>query len=142
MVVSVRVRFPQLSIPPPTAHANGQAFPSGQGGPNGSVFVGATRLPVIRLLAIVTSAPPLKSALGGISTPPPRAMTPSSPTNGSDSGLDVAYPPVMVTPLINTVGSTAAPYWPIVTTEPPPLMTVEAAPLPSRRTLLVMVSPP
>ena len=94
------------------------------------------------LFAIVTLAPPLKSALGGISIPPPTAKTPSWPTNGTDSGLDVAYPPVTVTPLISTVGSTAAPNSPIVMTEPPPLMTVEFAPLPRRRTLLVIVMPP
>src|SRR5512133_1718029 len=107
-VVLRSVSVPQLSIPPPPANANGQG-PPGQGGPNGAVPLGATRLPVMTLFAIVTVAPPLKSALGGISTPPPAANTPSWPVNGTDSGLDRVMPPVIVTPSIETVGSAEAP---------------------------------
>src|SRR5262245_37144811 len=77
-VVFVNVSVPQLSIPPPPANAYGQG-PPGQGGPNGAVSLGATRLPVMMLFVIVTVAPPLKSALGGISMPPPEAKTPSWP---------------------------------------------------------------
>src|SRR5260221_2891249 len=69
-VVFATVRVPQLSMPPPAARANGQG-PSGQGGPNGTASVGATRLPVITLLEMATFAPALKLASGGISTPPP-----------------------------------------------------------------------
>ena len=79
----VSVNVPQLSMPPPTAPANGHG-PVGQIGQNGScsglgptVSVGATRFPVMTLFAIVTVAPPVKSAFGGISTPPPAAKTPS-----------------------------------------------------------------
>src|SRR5436309_698684 len=122
MVVFASVSVPQLSIPPP-ANANGQG-PLGQGGPKGTVSVGATRLPVITLFVIVTVAPPLKSALGGISTPPPAANTPSCPTNGVDSGLDRVMPPVIVTPSMETVGSVDSPKAPIVSTGPPPLITV------------------
>ena len=104
IVVCASVSVPQLSIPPPPANANGQG-PLGQGGPKGAVSLGATRLPVMTLFAIVTVAPPLKSALGGISTPPPAAKTPSWPVNGVDSGLDRVTPPVIVTPSIETVGS-------------------------------------
>ena len=108
-VVFASVSVPQLSIPPPAACANGQETPPGQGGPSGRAWVGSARLPVMTLLEIVTVAPPVKSAFGGISTPPPRAITPSSPVNGTDSGLDRATPPVMVTPEIETVGSAEAP---------------------------------
>jgi hypothetical protein len=94
------------------------------------------------LLAIVTVAPPLKSALGGISTPPPAAKTPSWPVNGVDSGLDRVMPLVIVTPSIETVGSTTAPNSPIVTTGPPPLMIVRLAPAPTSLTLTSIVTPP
>src|SRR3954452_17966949 len=62
-VVFTSVSVPQLSIPPPPANANGQG-PPGQGVPKGAAAVGATRFPVMTLFAIVTAAPPLKSALG------------------------------------------------------------------------------
>src|SRR6266511_3937815 len=104
IVAPSSVSVPQLSIPPPAASANGHG-PLGQGGPKGRVAVGATRLPVMTLSVIVTVAPPVKSALGGISTPPPSANTPSWPTNGIDSGLERVTPPVIVTPSIETVGS-------------------------------------
>src|SRR5262245_65180670 len=71
-VVLDSLSVPQLSIPPPPANANGQG-PPGQSGAMGAVSLGATRLPVMTLFAIVTFAPPLKSALGGISMPPPSA---------------------------------------------------------------------
>ena len=140
-VVFASVSVPQLSIPPPPANANGQG-PLGQGGPKGAVSLGATRLPVMTLFAIVTVAPPLKSALGGISTPPPAAKTPSWPVNGVDSGLDRVMPPVIVTPSIETVGSDEAPNSPIVSTGPPPLMIVRLAPAPTSLTLTSIVTPP
>jgi hypothetical protein len=61
------------------------------------------------LFEIVTVAPPVKAAFGGISMPAPSAMTPASPSNGIDTGLDRAAPPVIVTPEIETVGSVDAP---------------------------------
>jgi hypothetical protein len=64
-VVFVSVSVPQLSTPAPPANAN----------PDGSEADGAVLLPVMTLFAIVTVAPPLKSALGGISIPPPAAKT-------------------------------------------------------------------
>src|SRR5437762_9087472 len=141
-VVFLRVSDPQLSIPPPAARARGQG-PSGHAAPpDGTVLSGATRLPRITLSAIVTVAPPVKSAFDGISTPPPKAMTPSSPVHATDSGLDREIPPVIVTPMISTVGSTVAPKVPIVMTVPPPRMTVELAPLPRSRTLFAIVKPP
>src|SRR6516165_85151 len=141
-VVFASVSVPQLSMPPPAAVAAGQRTPPGQGGPTGRAWVGSARLPVMTLLEIVTVAPPLKSAFGGISTPPPRAITPSSPVRGADSGLDRATPPVMVTPEIETVGSVDAPKTPIVSTEPPPRSTVEPAPAPVIFTLTSIVTPP
>src|SRR5262245_41795002 len=141
-VVFDSVSVPQLSIPPPPAKANGQGLPPGQSASPGTVSLGATRLPLMTLFAIVTVAPPLKSALGGISTPPPAAKTPSCPVNGSDSGLDRVTPSVIVTPSIETVGSDEAPNSPIVTTGPPPLMTVLLAPAPTSLTLASTVTPP
>jgi hypothetical protein len=44
IVVFASLSVPQLSIPPPPANAKGQG-PLGQGGPNGAVSLGATRLP-------------------------------------------------------------------------------------------------
>src|SRR5437868_122851 len=140
-VVWSSVSVPQLSMPPPLAQAKGHG-PPGQDGPNGSVLVGATRLPVMALFVIVTVAPPLKSAFGGISTPPPSAITPSSPTNGMDSGLERVTPPVIVTPSIETAGSLEAPKAPIVSTGPPPLMMVEPAPAPTMSRLTSIVTPP
>ena len=57
-------------------------------GTDGTVSVGATRLPVTTVFVIVTVAPTAKSAPGGISTPPPAAKTPSWPKNGVDIGLE------------------------------------------------------
>src|SRR6516162_6385369 len=87
-VVFARLRLPEVSMPPPNAHATPPA--------NGRVSLGATRLPVMTLLVIVTVAPPpkslhpppLKSVLGGTSMPPPAAQTPTFPLHGTDSGLD------------------------------------------------------
>jgi hypothetical protein len=107
-----------------------------------SVSVGATRFPLMTLFAIVIVAPPLKSALGGISTPPPAAKTPSCPVNGVDSTLDRVTPPVMVTPSIETVGSSEAPNSPTVSTGPPPLMIVRPAPAPTSLMLTSIVAPP
>src|SRR5215831_7291920 len=141
IVVWSSVSVPQLSMPPPFAHANGHG-PAGQGGPNGKVVVGATRLPVMALFLILTVAPPLKSAFGGISTPPPSAITPSSPANGVDSGLERVTPPVIVMPSMDTVGSLNAPNVPIVSTGPPPRMVVNPAPAPTTSTLASIVTPP
>jgi hypothetical protein len=49
---------------------------------------------------------------------------------------------VIVTPLIQTVGSLAAPKVPIVITGPPPLMIVEPAPAPTSCRRLSIVKPP
>ncbi len=51
-------------------------------------------------------------------------------------------PPVIVTPLIETVGSVEPLVTPIVITGPPPRMIVAAAPEPTSRTLLAIVIPP
>src|SRR4029453_17353511 len=126
-VVSASVSDPQLSMPPPNAPANGQGWPSGHGGPTGAVALGATSLPLTTLFAIVTVAPPLKSLFGGISMPPPNAMTPSPKKVRQ---LVRVLPPVIVTPLIETVGSVAANAFPMVTTGPPPLMIVSPAAAP------------
>src|SRR4030095_13373542 len=56
-VVLTKLRRPQLSIPPPFAHASGQWTPPGHGGPNGRVSVDATRFPAMTLLPIVTVGP-------------------------------------------------------------------------------------
>src|SRR5712691_9536750 len=135
-VVFARVTVPQLSMPPPTAKANAHVPPQDP------VLLGATRLSVMTLFVIVTVAPPLNSALGGISMPPPAANTPSWPVNGIDSGLERVTPPVIVTPSIETVGSLEAPKVPIVRTGPPPLMIVWAEPAPASLTLLSIVKPP
>ena len=110
-VVLTSVSVPQLSMPPPSASANGH-WPSekpAQGIPESTSAVGSARLPVITLFEIVTVAPPEKSAFGGMSIPPPVAHTPGIPKKGIDSGLVCARPPVIVTPLIATVGSVVAP---------------------------------
>jgi hypothetical protein len=97
---------------------------------------------VIALLEMVTVAPPVESALGGISIPPPSAKTPSSPVNGLDCGLDLVTPPAIVMPWIDTVGSLDAPKVPIVSTGPPPRIVVEADPAPTSFTLVSIVTPP
>src|SRR5271165_6143046 len=120
-------------MPPPNAAAYGHS-PSekpGHGMPESTSAVGSARLPVITLFEIVTVAPPEKPAFGGMSTPPPVAHTPGIPKKGIDSGLVCATPPVIVTPLIDTVGSVVAPNEPIVSTDPPPpLMVVAPGPAP------------
>src|SRR5262245_17655143 len=141
-LVLASVSVPQLSIPPPPANANGHGSPSGHCASPGTVSVGATRFPLMTLLVILTVAPPLKSAFGGISTPPPAAKTPSRPVNGVDSGLERVTPPVIVTPSIETVGSSEAPNSPIVSTGPPPLMIVRPAPAPTSLMLTASVPPP
>src|SRR5262245_56653901 len=142
----VSVRLPDVSIPPPNAHAAGQP-PHGS---NATVSLGATRLPVMTLLLIVTvapppnslHAPPLESVAGGTCTRPPAAHTPSLPVHGTDSGLVRVSPPVIVTPSIETVGSLAAKISPIVITGPPPLMVVRPGPAPASLTLTSIVKPP
>ena len=104
--------------------------------------MGATRLSVTTVFVIVTVAPRVKSAPGGISTPPPVAKTPSRPVSGVETGLDRVTPPVIVTPSTVTVGSLSANAWPIVITGPPPSMIVEPAPAPTSFTLLLIVKPP
>ena len=102
---------------------------------------------MITLFEIVTVAP-LAGGLfagkdfGGISTPAPIAHTPAIPKSGTDSGLERATPPVIVTPLIDTTGSCAAPRAPIVSTCLPPRMIVDDAPEPWILTLLRMLTPP
>ena len=49
---------------------------------------------------------------------------------------------MILTPLIETVGSLVALNVPIVITGPPPLMVVEVAPAPARFKLLSIVRPP
>src|SRR6266567_5052781 len=121
-------KVPQLSIPPPPAHAN--PF---------EAAAGSAAFAVMTLLVMVTVAPPLKWALGGISTPPPNAESWQWPT---DSGVERVTPPVMVTASIETIGSVVAPKDPIVITGPPPLMAVETAPAPTIFTLTPIVKPP
>src|SRR5580704_11090486 len=123
------VTNPQLSMPPPNAGANGhwpfgKCKRTGQVNPAGIVPLGSAWLPVITLSEIVTLAPGPRCAPGGISIPPPAAQTPAFPVNGIDSGLDRATPPVIVIPLIDTVGSLDAPNMPIVSTCLPPRMRV------------------
>jgi hypothetical protein len=81
-VVLTSVNVPHESMPPPEARANGHG-PSGQGGPTGAVDDGATRLSVLTVFRMVTVAPPEWSAFGGISMPPPRATTPSCPSEAA-----------------------------------------------------------
>src|SRR6266700_1716195 len=73
-VVFESYKVPQLSIPPPPAHAN--PF---------EAAAGSAAFAVMTLLVMVTVAPPLKWALGGISTPPPNAVSWQWPT---DSGVE------------------------------------------------------
>src|SRR5262245_49500776 len=54
--VFARVRLPEVSMPPPNAHPLGQPPQFAYG----TVSLGATRLPVMTLLVIVTVAPPPK----------------------------------------------------------------------------------
>ena len=131
---------PQLSMPPPPATAAGHG-PDGQGGP-GTLRLGATLFARIALCEIVTVAPGPKLTLGGISTPPPVAKAPASPKNGTDTGLVRETPPVMVTPLMDTVGSVGAPNVPMVSTGPPPRMVVDPFPDPTRFRLEAIVKPP
>src|SRR5262249_4761308 len=119
-------------------------------GGNGTLALGATRLPVMALFVIVTVAPPprslhpppLKSVLGGTSMPPPAAQTPSFPLHGTDSGLERVTPPVIGTPLIVTVGSPPAKLGPVVMPGPPPLMIVDRGPPRVSVGLLSRVTPP
>src|SRR5262249_62149743 len=89
-----------------------------------------------------TPSRPKKKVLGGTWMPPPAAQAPALPVHGTDSGLERVTPPVIVTPLIETVGSLEAPKVPIVITGPPPLMTVLPAPAPASLTLTLIVKPP
>jgi hypothetical protein len=84
---------------------------------------------VIALSAIETVAPVALPAEGGIETPPPAATPGESFT-----------PPVMVTRLIDTVGAVTPS--PIVTTGPPPVITVAAEPAPASVTLFATRIPP
>src|SRR3984885_11859034 len=110
--VRISVSAPQLSMPPPLAGANGHCpcgkLP-GQLIPEGTLVLGLARLPEITLSEMVTVAPSARLAPGGISMPPPAAQAPALPSSGTDTALDRASPPVIVTPLIEPVGSLAAP---------------------------------
>src|SRR6188474_2423871 len=99
-------------MPPPSPWAAGQKVPPPHNTPEGDGVVdsGAARLPVMRLSSIVTVAP-MPSADAGTSIPPP--------VTKKGSGFDVLRPPVIVTPLIVTVGSTVASASPIVKTGAP-----------------------
>ena len=102
---------------------------------------------MITLFEIVTVAPLAGGLLagkdrGGISTPPPMAHTPATPKIGTDSGLERAIPPVIVTPLIDTTGSRVAPKAPIVSTWRPPRMIVDDAPEPWILRLVAILTPP
>src|SRR5438445_13112491 len=146
-VVLTSVVCPNVLIPPPAACANGRwplmqviVMSGGHGSPESIAVVGATRLPVMTLFVIVTVAPGEKFAAGGTEIPPPTAITPG-PTNAS-AKLECVTPPVMVTPLIETVGSPAALKVPIVITGPLPVIVVAPAPAPLRLRFLSIVKPP
>src|SRR6266851_8111526 len=112
------------------------------------VAPGVARFPAMTLSVIVTVAPGPKSSedgqtglagqLGGIATPPPRATTAARP----GTKPEVVTPPVIVTPLIATVGSVGASARPMVSTGPPPWMTVLFAPAPIRSTPTLIAMPP
>src|SRR6184192_4296911 len=74
--------------------------------------------------------------------PPPSAITLSLPTHAFDSGLVVVTPPVIVTPLMLTVGSVGARKAPMVTTGPPPRIVVEFGPAPVIWRLRSITIPP
>jgi hypothetical protein len=90
---------------------------------------------------MVTVAP-TPFADGGISIPPPSAMTPAAPVLGIEMELERATPPEIVTPSMDTVGSVGALYLPMVRTLSPPLMMVERASVPTIPTLTSTVTPP
>src|SRR5207248_2294161 len=123
-------------MPPPSPWAYGQKVPPPHKTPDGEGDVdwGAARLPVMRLSSIVTVAPMLPLADAGTSMPPPAVK--------EGAGFDVLTPPVIVTPLIVTVGSLGASASPIVTTGPPPLMIVVSTPAPINFRFLSIVIPP
>ena len=89
-VVRSRVRFPQLSIPPPVAPAYGSGASSNVAIPLSTELLGATRFPVITASRIVTVAPSVSSAPGAMKIlrpwPPrsdPRPAPPRRATIGS-----------------------------------------------------------
>ena len=104
--------------------------------PGGRNCCEATVLPVMTLSEIVTVAPVWNGndPAWGMRTPPPCVT--------AWSGTDVLTPPVIVTSLIETVGSVAANSTPIVSTGPPPLIVVRADPAPTICTLFVTATPP
>ena len=133
--VLVRVRTPPLSIPPPllNPHARGPQKPGGMD------EFDITVSPVTMLFEIVTVAPvPLNGGWSscevGIPMPPPNVT--------SGSGCALLTPPVIVTPSIETFRASGAVARKIVTTGPPPLMTVLSAPAPWTWMLLSIVMPP
>ena len=135
--VSVTVSTPPLSMPPPLLKPQGRVP---QKGPGGTATRDVTVFPVITLSAIETVAPvALNGGSGicatGIQTPPPNVT--------SGSGLESLMPPVMVTPLIDTVSPAGSTSRKIVSTGPPPLIVVAFAPAtPTRCTLTSIVMPP
>src|SRR5437764_9233703 len=108
-------------MPPPAA--NEQSF--GPQKPAGSNCCDATVLPVMTLSRIVTVAPVVNGnePACGICTPPPCVT--------AWSGTDELDPPVIVTPLIEIVGSVGANSFPSVSKGLPPRITVDPATDPS-----------
>src|ERR1700712_3525495 len=99
-IVWERLIVPQLSIPPPPASAKGHG-PVGQAWSPGFAAAGATALPVMTLSLMVRFAPRPEFAAGGTEMPPPKARL------RWRCAVRVT-PPVIVTPRMVTVGSSAA----------------------------------
>jgi hypothetical protein len=136
MRVFVSVSTPPLSIPPPVLKPHGKGPQKGPGGPNDREV---TVFAVMTLSSIVTVAPvPLNggpdSCLTGMRTPPPNVT--------SSSGEESLTPPVIVTPRMVTLRCSGSGSRKIVSTGPPPAMTVECEPAPTSAMLLSIVTPP
>ena len=71
-------------------------------------------------------------------TPPPNAKCAMRVSNS----VEVVTPPLIVTPLIATVGGSGANGAPMVSTGPPPWMLVRCAPAPRSSTLTSIFTPP
>ncbi len=127
--VRVTVRLPALSIPPPAANAHSSTGTEPHGAGEEKVDFGSATFPAMTLSLIITAGPVELSGAESIFTPPPAA-------NPGES----LRPPVIVTPLIETVGFTAPN--PIVITGPPPSMVVAPADAPTRARSLSIVIPP
>src|SRR6266542_2615587 len=93
--VSVSVKTPELSIPPPLTNAQGCPAARGQENPPGGIVVRAvTRLRVMTLSLIATVAPAALPADPGIETPPPATT--------DVEGCESLRPPVIVRRLSTT----------------------------------------